>query len=141
MLCEPNSTEKLRLCAQYHNLPVLMNRFRLIPKLFLRLLWLFRRTAALFRQIRTFPRLCRFGSDLGNHGIRQIVRNSMLSGGRWDGRILINLCGNNNVRNCDLLQSDFSDRCRTVLGVAKGFVWYVVRFCTVVATLCKFHKK
>jgi len=31
-----------------------------IPKLFLRLLWFFRRTAALFRQIRTFPQLFRF---------------------------------------------------------------------------------
>ena len=35
----------------------------------------------------------------------------------WEGRILINLCGKNNVRNCDLLQSDFFARCRTVLGV------------------------
>ena len=34
-----------------------------IPKLFLRLLWFFRRTAALFRQIRTFPQLFRFCSD------------------------------------------------------------------------------
>jgi len=37
-----------------------------IPKLLLRLLWFFRRTAALFRQIRTFPQLFRFCSDLGN---------------------------------------------------------------------------
>ena len=44
----------------------------------LELLWFFRRTAALFRQIRTFPQLFRFCSDLGNSGIRQIVRNSML---------------------------------------------------------------
>jgi len=51
-----------------------------IPKLLLRLLWFFRRTAALFRQIRTFPQLFRFGSDLGNSGIRQIVRNTMLTG-------------------------------------------------------------
>jgi len=100
-----------------------------IPKLLLRLLWFFRRTAALFRQIRTFPQLFRFCSDLGNSGIRQIVRNSMLTGRWWEGRILINLCGNNNVRNCDLLQSDFFARCITVLGVAKGFfrrVWYSV---------------
>ena len=99
-----------------------------IPKLLLRLLWFFRRTSALFRQIRTFLQLFRFCSDLGNSGIRQIVRNSMLTGRWWEGRILINLCGNNNVRNCDLLQSDFFDRCRTVLGVAKGFsrrVWTV----------------
>jgi len=51
-----------------------------IPKLYLRLLWFFRRTAALFRQIRTFPQLFRFCSDLGNSAIRQIVRNSMLTG-------------------------------------------------------------
>ena len=99
-----------------------------IPKLYLRLLWFFRRTAALFRQIRTFPQLFRFCSDLENPGIRQIVINSMLTGRRWEGRVLINLCGNNNVRNCDLLQIDFFDRCRTVLGVAKGFFWYVVKF-------------
>jgi len=98
-----------------------------IPKLLLRLLWFFRRTAALFRQIRTFPQLFRFCSDLGNSAIRQIVRNSMLTGRWWEGRILINLCGKNNVRNCDLLQSDFVARCRTDLGVAKGFfrrVWW-----------------
>jgi len=79
----------------------------LIPKLLLRLLWFFRRTAALFRQIRTFPQLFRFCSDLGNPGIRQIVRDSVLTGRWWEGRILINLCGKNNVRNCDLLQSAF----------------------------------
>jgi len=83
-----------------------------------------RQTAALFRQIRTFPQLFRFCSELGNSGIRQIVRNSMLTC-RWcEGRILINLCGKNNVRNCDLLQSDFCARCGTVLGVAKGFFWH-----------------
>ena len=91
-----------------------------IPKLFLRLIWFFRRTVTLFRQIRTFPQLFRFCSDLGNSGIRQIVRNSMLTGRWWEGRNLINLCGNNNVWNCDLLQSDLFARCRTVLGVAKG---------------------
>ena len=48
----------------------------LIPKLFLRLLWFFRQTVALFRQIRTFPQLFRFCSDLGNPGIRQIVREA-----------------------------------------------------------------
>jgi len=69
-------------------------------------------------------RLC---SDLGNSGIRQIVRNSMLMGRLWEGRILINLCGKNNVRNCDLLQGDFVALCRTVLGLAKGFFWCVVR--------------
>jgi len=95
------------------------------PKIFLRLLCFFWRTAALFRQIRTFPQLFRFCSDLGNPGIRQIVRDSMLTGRWWEGRILISLCGNNNVRNCDLLQSDFFPRCRTVLGVAKGFFWRV----------------
>jgi len=52
----------------------------LIPKLYLRLLWFFRRTAALFRQIRTFPQLFRFCADLGNPGVRQIVTNSMLTG-------------------------------------------------------------
>jgi len=51
-----------------------------IPKLLLRLLWFFRRTAALFRQIFTFAQLFRFYSDLGNSGIRQFVRNSMLTG-------------------------------------------------------------
>ena len=71
----------------------------------------------------TFSILLRFG----NPGIRQILRESMLTSRWWEGRILINLCGNNNVRNCDLLQSDFFDRCRTVLGVAKGFFWYVVK--------------
>ena len=79
----------------------------LIPKLLLRLLWFFRRSEALFRQIGTFPKLFRFCSDLGNPGIRQIVRNSMLTDRWWEGRILINLCGKNNVRNCDLLQSYF----------------------------------
>ena len=34
---------------------------------------------------------------------------------------MINLCGKKIVRNCDLLQSDFFARCRTVLEVAKGF--------------------
>ena len=71
----------------------------------------------------TFSILLRFGES----GIRQIVRDSMLTGRWWEGRILINLCGNNNVRNYDLLQSDFFPRCRTVLGVAKGFFWYVVK--------------
>ena len=93
----------------------------LIPKLLLRLLCFFRRTAALFRQIRTFPQLFRFCSDLWNSGIRQIVRNSRLTGRWWEGQILINLCGNNHVWNCDLLHSDFFARCRTVLGLAKGF--------------------
>ena len=37
-----------------------------IPKLLLRLLWFFRRTASLFRQTRTFPQLFRFCSDLSN---------------------------------------------------------------------------
>ena len=58
--------------------PVMLDTF--IPKLFLTLLWFFRRTAALFRQIRTFPQLFPFCSDLGNPGIRQIVRDSMLTG-------------------------------------------------------------
>jgi len=35
-----------------------------IPKLFVRLLWFFRRTAALFCQIRTFPQLFRFCSEV-----------------------------------------------------------------------------
>jgi len=91
------------------------------------MVWFFRKTAVLFHQIRTFPQLFRFWSDLGNSGIRQIVRNSMLTGRWWEGRILINLCSNNNVRNCDLLQSDVFARCRTVLGLAEGFfrrVWW-----------------
>ena len=46
--------------------------------------------------------LFRFCSDLGNPGIRQIVRDSMLTGRWWEWRILINLCGKNNVRNWDL---------------------------------------
>ena len=100
---------------------------KLIPKLLLRVRWFFRRTEALFCQIRTLPQLFRFCSDLGNSGIRQIVTNSMLTGRWWERRILINLCCKNNVRNCDLLQSDFFARCRTVLGVAKGFFWRVVK--------------
>jgi len=88
---------------------------KFIRKLLLRFLWFFWRTAALFRQIHTFPQFFRFCSDLGNFGIWQIVRNSMLTGRWWDSsrerRTLINLCGKNNVRNCDLLQSDFFDRC------------------------------
>jgi len=40
-------------------------------------------------------------------------------------RILINLCGNMNVWNCDLLQRDFFGLYRTVLGVAKAFFWSV----------------
>ena len=72
-----------------------------------------------------FPQLFRFCSDLGNSWIRQIVRKSMLTGRWWEGRILINLCGKNNVRNCDLLQSDFFASCRTVLGVGKGCFWRV----------------
>jgi len=79
----------------------------------------------LFRRIRTFPQLFRFGFIPGNSGIQQIVRHSMLMG-RWrEGRILINLCGKNNVRNCDLFQRDFFVWCRTVLGRAKGFFWRV----------------
>jgi len=38
-----------------HNSPTICN-YNFIPKLFLRLLWFFRRTAALFRQIRTLHR-------------------------------------------------------------------------------------
>jgi len=72
-----------------------------IPKLLFRLLWLFRQTAAFCRQIRTFPQLFRFCSALGNFGMPQIVRNSMLTGRWWEGRI--NLCDKNYVRNCDLL--------------------------------------
>ena len=114
-IVHPAHQMRLGLCLHAcHMLSVLhaAEALNFIPKLYLRLLWFFRRTAALFCQIRTFPQLFRFCSDLGNPGIRQI---------------LINLCGNNNVRNCDLLQSDFFDRCRTVLGVAKGFFWYVVK--------------
>jgi len=51
----------------------------------------------------------------------------MLTGRWWEGRILINLCGKKNDRNCDLLQSDFFARCRTVLWVAKGCFWHVVK--------------
>jgi len=49
-----------------HGVGVVGHRDSFIPKLFLRLLWFFRRTAALFCQIRTFPQLFRFCSDLGN---------------------------------------------------------------------------
>jgi len=97
-------------------------KYNFIPKLLLRLLRFFWRTAALFRQIRTFPLLFRFCSDSGNSGIRQIVRNPILMGRWWEGRILINLCGKNNVRNCDLLQSDFFARCRTVLSKCCDFL-------------------
>ena len=47
----------------------------------------------------------------------------MLTGRWWEGRILINLCGKNNVRNCDLLQSDFFARCRTVLRIFLAVWW------------------
>ena len=43
-----------------------------IPKLFLRLLWLFSRSASLFRQNSGFPQLFRFCSDLGNPGIDKL---------------------------------------------------------------------
>ena len=71
----------------------------------------------------TFSILLRFGESWNPTN----CENFTADGSQWEGRILINLCGNNNVRNCDLLQSDFFDRCRTVLGVAKGIVWYVVK--------------
>jgi len=57
--------------------------------------------------------------------------NLGISNKLWDiqcwrkGRILINLCGKTNVRNCYLSQRDFFSRYRTVLGVAKGFIWSV----------------
>ena len=35
----------------------------------------------------------------------------------WEGQILINLCGKKNVRNFDVLQSDFIARCFTVRSV------------------------
>ena len=111
----PNSMRWRGLVFKFEHSSQLSIDPRFIPKLLLRLLRFFRRTAALSRQIRTFPQLFRFCSDLGNSGIRQNVRNSMLTGRWWEGRILINLCGKNNVRNCDLLQSDFFARCRTVL--------------------------
>ena len=60
--------------------PARFSSITFIPKLLLRLILFFRRTAALSRKIRTFPQLSRFCSDLGNSGIRQIVRNSMLTG-------------------------------------------------------------
>ena len=67
--------------------PILYCTRKFNPKLLLRLPWFFRRKAALFSQIRTFPQLFRFCSDLGNYRIRQIVRNSMLTGRWWEGRI------------------------------------------------------
>ena len=59
-------------------------RTTFIPKLLLRLLWFFRRTAALFRQIRTFPQLFRFESILGNSGIWAYPTNCEIfnAGGR-----------------------------------------------------------
>ena len=79
----------------------------LIPKLFLRCPLLFCWTDVLSRQIRTFLQLLRFGSIPANCGIQQIMKSSMLTS-RWrEGRILVNLCGQNNMRNCDLLQRDF----------------------------------
>ena len=85
---------------------------KFIPKLFLRCPWLFRWTVVLFRRIRTFSQLFRFGFIPGNSGIRQIVEKFNADGslmGRTNLKIFIfiNLCGKNNVRNCDLLQSDF----------------------------------
>jgi len=75
--------------------------------------------------------MCLFHRTLNRQ--RQIVRNSMLTGRWWERRILINLSSKINVRNCDLLQSDFFARCRTVLGpcsrlgVPMGFFWHVVK--------------
>jgi len=43
--------------ASHASSPPCSQRDTFIPKLYLRLLWFFRRTAALFRQIRTFPQL------------------------------------------------------------------------------------
>ena len=120
-LCSNVKVRQIYIYLSYILLLSYIYRYIFIPKLVLTLLWSFRRTAALFRLIRTFPQSFRFCSDLGNSGIGQIVRNSMLTGRWWDGRILINLCGKNNVQNCDLLQSDFFARCRTALGVAKAF--------------------
>jgi len=56
------------LCANIY-LFLVLECVEFIRKLLLRLLWFFRRTAALFRQIRTFPQLFRFESILGNSGI------------------------------------------------------------------------
>ena len=70
----------------------------------------------------TFSILLRFGESWVSTNCEKF---NAVTGRRWAGRILINLCGNNNVRNCDLLQSDFFDRCRTVVRVAKGFFWRV----------------
>jgi len=45
----------------------------------------------------------------------------MLTGCWWEGHILVNLCGKENMRNCNLLQMGFFARFRTVLGLAKIF--------------------
>jgi len=93
----------------------------LISKLFLRCAWLFCWTAVLFRQIRTFSQLFRFGPNPENSGIQQIVRCSMLTG-RWrEGRILVNLCGRNKRADLRPITTGFLARFRTVLGAAKVF--------------------
>jgi len=55
----------------------------------------------------TFSILLRFGEHWNPTNCEKFNADGSLMGRR----ILINLCGKNNVRNCDLLQSDFFARC------------------------------
>ena len=77
---ESGQIRKNRTVSNLRGLMNLCTSNIFIPKLILRLPWFFRRTEPLFSKIRTFPQLFRFCSDLGNSGIRQIVRNSVLTG-------------------------------------------------------------
>jgi len=58
----------------------------------------------------TFSILLRFGESWNPTNCEKFNADGSLMG-------RTNLCGKNNVRNCDLLQSDFFARCRTVLGI------------------------
>ena len=55
----------------------------------------------------SFSILLRFGEYWNPTNCEKFNADGSLMGRR----ILINLCGKNNVRNCDLLQSDFFARC------------------------------
>jgi len=98
-----------------------------LPKLLLRLLWFFRRTAALFRQIRTFPQLFRFCSDLGileSDKLWEIQCWRVADGKDESWSIYVVRTTFRIATDCKVI---FFAPCRTVLGVAKGFFWHVVK--------------
>ena len=73
----------------------------------------------------TFSILLRFGEFCNPTNREKFNADGSLMG-RTTRVILINLCGKNNVPNCDLLQSDFFGRYRTVLGRQRDFLACVV---------------